>query len=64
MNMWVLVLYTLIELFSIKLDMKDEDSCVAAAKELTRSTFPHAMCVSWEGEVLYFEYGRQVEKRG
>ncbi len=45
------------------LDMQSEDACVLAAKALSERLQADAICVNtFDGRVLWFERGKQVEK--
>lgn len=46
-----------------QLDMQNEDSCVIAAKELTIKSATVSLCINtFDGRVLYFHAGKQVER--
>jgi hypothetical protein len=60
MDMWLLLLYTSLREPHFRIEMRDEDSCVLAAKELTAKTHPKGICINWDGIVLYFENGKQT----
>ena len=46
-----------------KLDVQNEDACVLIARMITEGLPVDGVCInSFDGKVLFFRYGKQVEK--